>query len=68
SVVARSVVARSVVAQLAAQLRRVFGMPDYTRYLEHQHRCHPETPALSEKDFVKGELERKYAGGVGRCC
>ena len=67
-VAARSVAEHSVAARLAAPLRRLFGMPDYQRYLQHQHRCHPEAPVLDEKDFVKGELERKYASGGGRCC
>ena len=58
----------SVAARLGAQLRRLFGMPDYARYLEHQHRCHPTVSVLNEKDYVRSELERKYAGGGGRCC
>ena len=55
-------------SRLAAPLRRVFGMPDYQAYLEHQARCHAGAPVLSEKEFVRTELERKYAGGGGRCC
>lgn len=58
----------SVAARLAAQLKRLFGMPDYARYLEHQRECHTGAPVLSEKEYVKMELERKYAGGGGRCC
>ena len=46
----------------------LFGMPDYARYLTHQHRCHPGAPVLSEKEFVRSELERKYSGGGARCC
>jgi uncharacterized short protein YbdD (DUF466 family) len=49
-------------------VRKLFGMPDYVGYLEHRARCHAETPLLSEKEFVRIELERKYAGGGGRCC
>jgi uncharacterized short protein YbdD (DUF466 family) len=49
-------------------LSTLFGMPDYARYVEHQHRCHPEAPVLSEREFVQSELERKYAGGGARCC
>jgi uncharacterized short protein YbdD (DUF466 family) len=58
----------SVVARVRAQLRRLFGMPDYARYLEHQARRHPDATPLSEREFVRTELERKYAGGGGRCC
>ena len=46
----------------------LFGMPDHARYLEHQARCHPGAPTLSEREYVRAELERKYAGGGGRCC
>ena len=59
---------KTVAARLAAQLRRLFGMPDYGRYLDHQARCHPGDVVLSEKDFVRAELERKYAAGGSRCC
>ena len=58
----------SVAARLAAQLRRLFGMPDYQRYLDHQRRCHPAEEVQTEREYVRGELERKYAGGGGRCC
>lgn len=49
-------------------LMTLFGMPDYARYLAHHDRCHPGTPAMTEREFVHAELERKYAGGGGRCC
>ena len=55
-------------ASVARCLSTLFGMPDYARYLAHQRRCHPEAPVLSEKEFVRVELERKYAGGGARCC
>ena len=58
----------SAIGRLGTVLRRLFGMPDYPRYLAHQHRCHPGAPVLSEKEFVRAELERKYAGGGARCC
>lgn len=49
-------------------LMALFGMPDYARYLEHQRAHHPDRPVMSEKEFVRCELERKYAGGGARCC
>jgi len=49
-------------------LRRLFGMPEYQRYLDHHDRCHPGSVAMTEREFVRTELERKYAGGGGRCC
>ena len=53
---------------IGRQLKALFGMPDYSRYLEHQAKCHAGSPTLSEKEFVLAELERKHAGGAGRCC
>ena len=53
---------------VGCRLKALFGMPDYARYLAHQQRCHPEAAVLSEKEFVRAEFERRYAGGGGRCC
>jgi uncharacterized short protein YbdD (DUF466 family) len=49
-------------------LKALFGMPDYQRYLAHQAKCHTGAGTMSEKEFVLAELERKHAGGAGRCC
>jgi uncharacterized short protein YbdD (DUF466 family) len=43
-------------------------MPDYPRYLAHQRAHHPECRVMSEREFVRAELERKYDGGGPRCC
>jgi uncharacterized short protein YbdD (DUF466 family) len=59
---------RPVAAQLAALCRQLFGMPDYRSYLEHHASSHTGAPAMSEKEFFRAELERKYAGGPSRCC
>jgi uncharacterized short protein YbdD (DUF466 family) len=53
---------------IGRRVRQLFGMPDYQRYLEHHSRCHAGQAAMTEKEFVRVELERKYAGSVGRCC
>ena len=57
-----------ILSAVGRRLSALFGMPDYQRYVTHQHRCHPEATVLSEKEFVRSELERKYAGGGARCC
>lgn len=46
----------------------LFGMPDYPRYLQHQRAHHPGQPVMSEREFVRCELERKYGDGPTRCC
>ncbi|MFO1431626.1 MAG: YbdD/YjiX family protein [Candidatus Competibacteraceae bacterium] len=58
----------------AAGLRRawlcILGAPDYQAYLAHQREHHPETPPLSERDYVRWFLDRRYnkPGGGYRCC
>lgn len=58
----------SVRASVTRCLSALFGMPNYPRYLDHQRRCHPDAPVLSEREFVESELKRKYDGGGARCC
>lgn|SRR6478736_1596229 len=55
-------------SRFVALVRQLFGMPDYERYRLHHSRCHADTPPMTEKEFFRTELERKYAGGGGRCC
>jgi uncharacterized short protein YbdD (DUF466 family) len=43
-------------------------MPDYDRYLEHHRACHSGEPALSRKQHYLEFVQRRYAGGGGRCC
>jgi len=37
--------------RLLRVVRRVSGMPDYSAYLEHLRRCHPEQPIPSARQF-----------------
>ena len=59
---------RATLSTLNSRLLALFGMPDYRRYLAHQMAHHPTEPVMCEKEFVRSELERKYAGGGSRCC
>ena len=59
---------RSVRASVIRSLTSLFGMPDYARYLAHQHAHHPGEAVLSEREFVRAEFERKYGEGPTRCC
>lgn len=40
----------------------------YQRYLEHQKRYHPGAEVLCFDDFFREEMERRWSGGVKRCC
>ena len=59
---------------LASQARhgwlRMLGAPDYEAYLQH-HRCHhPEAPLMSEREYARVFIDRRYnrKDGGGRCC
>ncbi|HEY4649722.1 MAG TPA: YbdD/YjiX family protein [Gemmatimonadales bacterium] len=49
-------------------LRRIAGMPDYQRHLEHLQRCHPERPIPTEKEYYEEFLAARYQDGPTRCC
>jgi uncharacterized short protein YbdD (DUF466 family) len=49
-------------------VRRIAGMPDYTAYLEHRRRCHPECPIPTEREFYQEFVKARYEDGPTRCC
>ena len=55
-----------------ARVRRaylqVFGIPDYTRYLDHMAARHPGAPVPSERAFHAQAIDRKYCKRGPRCC
>jgi len=48
--------------------RRMFGIPDYERYLAHAAARHPGAPVLSRREFCAEAIERKYGKSSPRCC
>jgi len=48
--------------------RQVFGMPDYDRYLAHAEATHPGQPVMTREAYAAFAIERRYAGGGGKCC
>lgn len=58
----------SALAWLASVLRRVSGMPDYQGYFEHVRRCHPDIPALTEREYYVEYLRTRYSDSPTRCC
>ena len=61
---------RSHAAGLRRAWLRILGAPDYQAYLAHQREHHPDTPPLSERDYVRWFIDRRYnkPGGGCRCC
>ena len=58
----------SLVGRLIRALRRIAGMPDYDRYVEHLRACHPDRPIPDRAEFFRDFVEQRYRGGGGRCC
>lgn len=57
--------------QTKSNIKTIFGMPDYDRYLAHwfvNHAVPGEFP-MSEKEYYMYALSDRYEkGGVTRCC
>lgn len=52
-----------------SNVKTIFGMPDYERYLEHHDRTHPDQPIMTEKEFYMEALKNRYESGTFmRCC
>lgn len=49
-------------------LRRIIGAPDYSAYLARHQHIHPEVPPMSEKEFFRFAIDRRYAKAGPRCC
>ncbi len=59
-------------AEQAGYLRRhvlrVVGAPDYAAYLERHRAIHPEVAPMTESEFFRYAIDRKYAKAGPRCC
>ncbi len=61
--------ARTAASQLRQGWLRAIGAPDYRAYLAHHAARHPGAPPMSERDYVKVFIDRRYNGrNAGRCC
>lgn len=56
------------VPSFLAVMRKIAGMPDYPAYLEHLHKCHPERPVPTEREFYDQFVQSRYGDGPTRCC
>lgn len=55
-------------ATLGQAWRRIIGAPDYQAYLVRHQQIHPEVPPMSEKEFFRFAIDRRYAKAGPRCC
>lgn len=53
--------------RLRLTLRAMVGGGDYAAYLAHHSEAHPGIPPLSERDYHRAKVDRRY-GGISRCC
>ena len=56
------------VVQLRRALRQVVGVPDYEMYLSRHKVIHPEVPAMTEEEFFRFAIDRRYGKSGIRCC
>jgi uncharacterized short protein YbdD (DUF466 family) len=49
-------------------LRTLTGDDAYQRYVEHARRAHPGALPLDAATFYREQTERRFSGGVNRCC
>ena len=59
---------RDSLAGFLQLIRRVTGMPDYTAYVEHVRRCHPDQAIPTEREFYESYLQSRYGDAPTRCC
>lgn len=56
------------VVQLRRALRQVIGVPDYEVYLARHKVIHPDVPPMSEAEFFRFAIDRRYGKPGIRCC
>ncbi|MEO8296026.1 MAG: YbdD/YjiX family protein [Gemmatimonadota bacterium] len=56
------------IRNLLQVVRRIAGMPDYERYVEHLRSCHPEQSIPGRREYYERYLDSRYGSGTSRCC
>ena len=60
---------RTAWSRVRETARLMVGLPDYRRYVAHRRARHPGAPVMTEAEFVRERMARRYEGnGPGRCC
>lgn len=55
--------------QVRCNVKTIFGLPNYEKYVDHHKRKHPNEPIMSEKEYYVYALKERYESGkVNRCC
>jgi uncharacterized short protein YbdD (DUF466 family) len=58
------------IVRIRKALKGVMGAPNYEAYLAHHNRVHPNASPMSEAEFFRFAIDRRYSkpGGGMRCC
>jgi len=56
------------VVQLRRAMRQVIGAPDYETYLSRHNVIHRDVPPMTEDEFFRFAIERRYEKPGVRCC
>lgn len=56
------------VRYLGQSIRLMVGVPEYSTYLAHMKKAHPDRPAMSYPEFFRERQEARYGSKIGRCC
>ncbi|MEO8200347.1 MAG: YbdD/YjiX family protein [Gemmatimonadota bacterium] len=57
-----------ILRRIQETIRRVAGMPDYDRYVEHLRNHHPESPVPGRREYFEQFVNARYGNGSSRCC
>jgi uncharacterized short protein YbdD (DUF466 family) len=59
---------RERIERAANVIRRIIGVPDYDRYIEHCSAHHPDAKPMTREEFMRHRVTQKYSTPGGRCC
>jgi uncharacterized short protein YbdD (DUF466 family) len=55
---------------LGQAMRLMVGVPEYSTYVSHMEKNHPDQPLMTYEEFFRERQQARYGGDgkVGRCC
>lgn len=58
------------IGQLSQSMRLMVGVPEYSTYVDHMRKAHPDRPIMSHAEFFRERQEARYGGNgkISRCC
>ena len=53
---------------LGQTMRLMVGIPEYSTYVTHMEKTHPEQTPMTYEEFFRERQEARYGAGAGKCC